>query len=147
MECVMDVEQICEVIPHRPPFLLIDRVVEFVPGEHLVAIKNVTMNEPYFMGHFPGRPVMPGALILEAIAQAAAVFAKCSDSVGIRGGYLMYLVGAKEFRWKRQVVPGDQLTIRVELVRRKRPMLVMRGEVTVDGEPVAWGTLSAAEGQ
>lgn len=145
-EVVYDINQIKEIIPHRYPFLLIDRITEFVSGKHIVGIKTVSANEPYFAGHFPDKPVMPGVLILEAVAQVAAILARQSPEVGLRPDGLTYLVGTSGFKWKKQVIPGDTLVIKVELIKKKRPMLVVEGIVTVDGEVVASGTVSAAEG-
>jgi len=146
METVVNLAEIKKIIPHRYPFLMIDKIVELVPDEYAIGIKNVTVNEPFFQGHFPDRPVMPGVMIMEAVAQTAAVWAK-SSNFGIEPDYYLYLVGVKEFRWKRQVLPGDTLAIRVEFDKRKKPMLVIKSEVTVDGEFVCGGTLSAAEGE
>jgi 3-hydroxyacyl-[acyl-carrier-protein] dehydratase len=141
---VFDVRQIMEILPHRYPFLLLDKVTELVDGERIVGVKAVTFNEPFFQGHFPGRPVMPGVLILEAIAQTAAVLAKVSSD-GVAPGKTVFLVGAQDVKWKRQVVPGDVLRIEVTPVRKRRPLWVMHGEVTVNGKVVASGTVSAAE--
>jgi len=142
---VYDISQIQEILPHRYPFLLIDRVVEFVDNERVVAIKNVTANEPFFQGHFPGMPIMPGVLILEAMAQAGAILAiKSAD--GVAKGKTVFLVGADDFRWKKKVTPGDTLRIEMKSVKKRRPMWVMSGEVFVDGKIVASGTISAAEG-
>lgn len=141
---VLDIRQIQECIPHRYPFLLLDRVVEFTDNVEVVGLKAVSVNEPFFQGHFPGRPVMPGVLIIEAIAQAAAVMAKLSSD-GIAPGKTVFLVGAQDVKFKRQVVPGDLLRIHVRSVRKRRPLWIMHGEVTVDGVLVASGTVSAAE--
>lgn len=142
---IYDINAIKEIIPHRYPFLLIDRVIEFVDNERACAIKNVTANEPFFNGHFPNLPIMPGVLILEAIAQTAAILAtKSTDGVG--KDKTVFLVGADEFRWKRKVVPGDTLRIEVKSVKKRRPMWVMSGEAYVGSKLVACGTLSAAEG-
>ncbi len=144
-EVVFDMATILATIPHRYPFLLIDKVVEFVDGKSLVAIKNVTMNEQFFQGHFPGKPVMPGVLILEAMAQAGAMLAYKSTG-GVEASKTIFLVGATDVKWRRQVVPGDTLRIDMTLIKRKRPMLVMVSDVTVDGVMVASATISAAEG-
>jgi len=146
MKTVISLAEIKEIIPHRYPFLMIDKIVEMVPDKYAIGIKNVTVNEPFFQGHFPDRPVMPGVMIMEAVAQTAAVWAKRSQ-FGIEPDYYLYLVGVKEFRWKKQVIPGDTLSIRVEFQKRKKPMLVIKAEVTVDGEFVGGGILSAAEGE
>ena len=141
---VFDTASILEILPHRYPFLLIDKIIEFVDNQSIVAIKNVTMNEPFFPGHFPGQPVMPGVLILEAMAQTGAVLAKKSID-GVRPEKTVFLVGASDCKWKRKVLPGDTLRIKMTSVRKRRPIWVMAGEVTVNGELVASGTVSAAE--
>lgn len=143
-DAVFDVNEVAKIIPHRYPFLFIDRVIEFVDNEKIVAIKNVSINEPFFAGHFPGRPVMPGVLIMEALAQAGAILAhKSSD--GVLPGKTVFLASATDFRWKRPVVPGDSLRIQMTSKRKRRPMWTMEGEVTVDGKLVCSGTIMAAE--
>lgn len=139
----MDIMEIQKWLPHRYPFLLIDAVLDLVPDSFIVAKKNVTMNEEFFKGHFPEKPVMPGVLICEAMAQAAAVFARYSEQELLATKNL-YLVGADNFKWKRMVVPGDTLTITMRSVRKRNPMWVMEGDVTVDGNVVATGTITAA---
>jgi 3-hydroxyacyl-[acyl-carrier-protein] dehydratase len=134
---ILDVEGIQKLIPHRPPFLLVDRVVAFEPGQRIVAWKGVTMTEPFFAGHFPGKPVMPGVLILEALAQAAALLATMSlppEQVGDKITYLMAIDGA---RFRRPVVPGDRLELRVEVTKRKGMVWRQSGTALVDGQPVA----------
>ena len=113
----LDIEQILLHLPHRYPFLLVDRVLECEPGKHLVALKNVTVNEPYFQGHFPGYPVMPGVMIIEAMAQAAAILSYLTIGELPDGNKLFYFAGIDEARFKRPVVPGDQLVMRVEVQR------------------------------
>jgi 3-hydroxyacyl-[acyl-carrier-protein] dehydratase len=139
----MDILEIQKWLPHRYPFLLIDRVLDLVPDSYIVALKNVTANEHFFEGHFPERPVMPGVLICEAMAQAAAVFARYSEPVLLKEKNL-YLVGADGFKWKKMVIPGDTLTITMRSVRKRNPLWVMEGDVLVDGALVASGTISAA---
>jgi 3-hydroxyacyl-[acyl-carrier-protein] dehydratase len=141
---VFDSVQIQDIIPHRYPFLLVDKIIEFVDNQRIVGIKNVTINEPFFMGHFPGQPVMPGVLILEAMAQTAAILAKRSVD-GVNPTKSVFLVGATDFKWKRKVVPGDTLRIVMTSVRKRRPIWVMQGEVFVEGKLVATGTMSAME--
>lgn len=141
---VFDSVQIQDIIPHRYPFLLVDKIIEFVDNQRIVGIKNVTINEPFFMGHFPGQPVMPGVLILEAMAQTAAILAKRSVD-GVNPNKSVFLVGANDFKWKRKVVPGDTLRIVMTSVRKRRPLWVMQGEVFVEGKLVATGTMSAME--
>lgn len=145
-EVIFDSVQLQEILPHRYPFLLIDKVVEFIDGQRVVGIKNVTMNEPFFQGHFPGRPVMPGVLIFEAMAQTAAVMAKKSDG-GMCCDQYVFLVGANDFKWKRQVVPGDTLVIEVDFVKRRKPLWIVNAKATVDGEVVASGSITAAEAE
>lgn len=139
----MDIMEIQKWLPHRYPFLLIDKVLDLVPDSYIVAQKNVTMNEQFFQGHFPDKPVMPGVLICEAMAQAAAVFARYSEPVLLKEKNL-YLVGADGFKWKKMVMPGDTLTLTMRSVRKRNPLWVMEGDVTVDGAIVASGTITAA---
>ncbi|RMG40854.1 MAG: 3-hydroxyacyl-[acyl-carrier-protein] dehydratase FabZ [Candidatus Dadabacteria bacterium] len=143
-EIVFDINEIKRILAHRYPFLLIDRVVEFVDSERLVAVKAVSVNEPFFQGHFPERPVMPGVLILEALAQAGAILAIKSKK-GVAPGKQPFLVAADKFKWKKQVVPGDLLRIEAISESRKGAFWSIRGEVTVDGALVASGVLKAAE--
>ena len=140
----LDSIQIQKIIPHRYPFLMVDKVIEFVDNHSLVAIKNVSINEPFFMGHFPGRPVMPGVLVIEAMAQAGAILSRASSD-GVPDGLSLFLVGIEEMKFKRQVVPGDTLRIEMEHTKRRRPLWYIRGSVTVDGKLVASGVISAAE--
>jgi len=141
---IYDAVQIQAIIPHRYPFLMVDWIVEFVDNERGVAIKNVTLNEPYFTGHFPGRPVMPGVMVLEAMAQTGAILAIRSNE-GVAPGKTVFLVGATDCKWKRQVVPGDTLRIEMVSVRKRRPLWIMSGTVTVGDKVVATATISAAE--
>lgn len=142
-QVIMDVLEVQKWIPHRYPFLLIDKVIDLVPDSYIVAIKNVTVNEEFFQGHFPGNPVMPGVLICEAMAQAAAVFARYSEPVLLKDKNL-YLVGVDGFKWKKMVIPGDTLRIEMRSVRKRNPLWVMEGDVSVDGKIVASGGISAA---
>jgi len=134
---VMDVREIQRLLPHRPPFLLVDRVVLLEPGKRLVAWKAVTMNEPFFVGHFPGQPVMPGVLILEALAQAGALFAMRSLPDDQAGSKITYLMGIDAARFRRPVVPGDRLELEVELTKAKSTVWKMKGTARVDGQVVA----------
>lgn len=133
---VMDVMQIQKLLPHRYPFLLVDRVTECVPEQRLVAYKNVSVNEPYFNGHFPGHPVMPGVLILECMAQACALLGYTSAGISptTHVTYLMSIDGAK---FRRPVVPGDKLVLTIEVVRHKGMVWKTRGTATVDGKLAA----------
>ena len=141
---ILDVCQIMKILPHRYPFLMVDKIVEFEDSVRIVGIKNVTMNEPFFTGHFPGRPVMPGVMVLEAMAQTAAILAHVSTE-GVAPGKTVFLVGANEFRWKKMVVPGDTVRIEMTSHKKKRPVWVMKGVATVNGKVVASGMLSAME--
>jgi 3-hydroxyacyl-[acyl-carrier-protein] dehydratase len=133
----MDINQIMSYLPHRYPFLLIDRVTECVVGERLVALKNVSANEPFFNGHFPGYPVMPGVLILEAMAQAAGILGfRTNDSKPDENNVYLF-VGIDKARFRRQVGPGDQLRIEVTLERVARGMWQFNADATVDGERAA----------
>ena len=125
-----------ELLPHRYPFLLIDRVVGIEPGKSLSAIKNVSINEPFFQGHFPGQPVMPGVLILEALAQATGLLA-FTDMGELHKSKLYLLVGIDKSRFRGQVVPGDQLTLNISLKRNIRGIGMYSCEALVDGEVVA----------
>jgi UDP-N-acetylglucosamine acyltransferase len=143
--------EIARFVPHRYPFLLVDRVVEFEPEKRIVAVKNVTWNEPQFVGHFPDRPIMPGVLICESMAQAGGLLVHGS----FHGGFdieqlaqeqvFLVLTSLDNVKFRRQVVPGDQLRMEVELVRRHRPLWKMRGVATVDGQVVAQAEFSAVE--
>jgi 3-hydroxyacyl-[acyl-carrier-protein] dehydratase len=128
---MLDVNQIKEVIPHRYPFLLIDQVIEMEEGKRVVAKKNVTINEPFFQGHFPNHPVMPGVLIVEALAQAGAVAMLQKEE---NQGKIGFLAGIDSCRFKRQVVPGDTLMLEVEITRLKGPIGKGKAKATVDGK-------------
>lgn len=133
----MDIHKVLRLLPHRYPFLLIDKVVDFEPNEFLIGLKNVTFNEPYFAGHFPVRPVMPGVLIVEALAQATGLLAMESrpDEVGEKSLY--YFVGIDKARFKRPVEPGDQLFLDVRLNRVRREIWRFGAKAHVDGKTVA----------
>jgi 3-hydroxyacyl-[acyl-carrier-protein] dehydratase len=130
----MDIQNILERLPHRYPFLLVDRVLEVEEGVRIKALKNVTINEPFFTGHFPGRPVMPGVLMLEALAQAAALLAFRSVDGGIGEDSVVYFVGIDGARFKRPVVPGDQLVLAAELIRAKSGIYKFKVRATVGAE-------------
>lgn len=131
-----DIQKIMEFLPHRYPFLLVDRVSECIPGESLTALKNVSFNEPYFQGHFPGQPIMPGVLIMEALAQATGLLSFCTMKED-RKDKLYVLVGIDKARFRGQVVPGDQLMLEVTLKRTMRGIWMYKGVATVDGNVVA----------
>jgi 3-hydroxyacyl-[acyl-carrier-protein] dehydratase len=139
---VIDVERIMEMIPHRFPFLMIDRVVEVVPDQSAVGIKNVSINEYFFQGHFPGHAVMPGVLLIEAMAQTAAVFVVYTLGPDAEGK-LVYFMSIENAKFRRPVVPGDQLRVHVTKERNRGPVWKLRGEVKVDGITVADATFAA----
>jgi len=141
----LDIYDILKHLPHRYPFLLIDRVVDYEPGKTLVAIKNVTHNEPHFPGHFPNRPIMPGVLILEALAQATGILAfKTADRIPDDNS-LYYFVGIDNARFKQPVEPGDQLRLEVEFVKQMRGIWKFKGQALVDGKVVCSADLMCAE--
>jgi 3-hydroxyacyl-[acyl-carrier-protein] dehydratase len=134
----VNVELIQQLLPHRYPFLLVDRVIELVPDKSVVALKNVTINEPFFQGHFPGHAVMPGVLIVEAMAQAAGLLTQISSRLkGSTGSPLFYLAKVDNARFNAPVVPGDQLRLEVELKRLLRSMGLFEARTVVDGKVVA----------
>jgi 3-hydroxyacyl-[acyl-carrier-protein] dehydratase len=141
----MDINEILRLLPHRYPFLLVDRVLEFEPGKSLVGIKNVTINEPFFQGHFPEKPVMPGVLILEALAQATGLLAFRTENRGAERDSLYYFVGIDNARFKRPVEPGDQLRLAVKLIKTKRGIWVFDTDATVDGHTAATATIMCTE--
>jgi len=141
----MDINQILKHLPHRYPFLLIDRVTEFHAGESLTGIKNVTYNEPFFQGHFPQRPVMPGVLILEAMAQATGLLAFCTVERGAERDSLYFLVGIDRARFKHPVEPGDQLVLNTRLIRSRRGIWVFDCDARVDGKVVASAEIMCTE--
>lgn len=130
----MDIKEILSLLPHRYPFLLIDKILKFEPFQSIVALKNVTFNEPFFNGHFPTEPVMPGVLILEALAQASGIIVVKSDPTIRHEENLFLLVGVDNVRFKRMVVPGDTLQFHVELIRHKQNIYKFQGTATVNGE-------------
>ncbi len=139
---MMDHQEIQKLLPHRYPFLLVDRVLEIVPGQKLVAYKNVTFNEPFFNGHFPGHPVMPGVLILEALAQASAILAYKSEGMDPTQK-VTYLMAIDNAKFRKPVVPGDRLQLSVEVVKHKGAVWKQKGTATVDGVKVAEGEFLA----
>ena len=140
----LDITEILKYLPHRYPFLLVDRVVELEEGKRIVALKNVTMNEPFFPGHFPHHPVMPGVLIVEAMAQAAAVLSFKSMGTVPDENQVVYFAGIDNVRFKRPVMPGDQLLMEVEITANKRNIYKYRGVARVDGEVAAEADLMCA---
>ncbi|MBW4647137.1 MAG: 3-hydroxyacyl-ACP dehydratase FabZ [Kastovskya adunca ATA6-11-RM4] len=138
-KAVFSLEEIQQLLPHRYPFSLVDRIIEYVPGERAIGLKNVTFNEPHFQGHFPGRPMMPGVLIVEAMAQVGGIVLTQLPDVD---GSLFVFAGIDKVRFRRPVVPGDQLVMTVELLCVKRRRFgKMQARAEVDGQRVAQGEL------
>jgi len=140
----MDIRQVLAQLPHRYPFLLVDRVIECIPGKRIHAIKNVTVNEPFFPGHFPHRPVMPGVMILEALAQAAGILAFKTAGVVPDENSRFYFVGIDRARFRRPVEPGDQLVLKATLERTMRGIWKFATVAEVDGAEVASATMMVA---
>ncbi len=139
----MDIARIMSLLPHRYPFLLVDRVVECVPGDHIVAYKNVTINEAFFQGHFPGAPVMPGVLVLEALAQTGGLLA-LSDSKEDFSNKLFLFTGLDGVKWRKQVMPGDRLELHCSNIRRRMMLCKMDAKAYVDGKLCCEAQISAA---
>jgi 3-hydroxyacyl-[acyl-carrier-protein] dehydratase len=146
METVYDIRKILELLPHRYPFILVDRIIEMVPDERVVGLKNVTINEPFFQGHFPGAPIMPGVLIIEAMAQVGAILVNASRSEEKRKE-LIYFMGIDKARFRKPVVPGDQLILEIIPVKRRANIFKMSGKATVDGTLVAEAEVMAMTGE
>lgn len=145
MPDAMNIAEILKILPHRYPFILVDRVVELVPGERISAYKNVTINEPFFQGHFPGAPIMPGVLILEALAQTGGLLA----AAGLEGnleGKLFLFTGLDKVKFRRQVIPGDRLDLHCSNMRRKLNLCRMDAEALVEGKIAAQAEITAALG-
>ncbi|MBS0171396.1 MAG: 3-hydroxyacyl-ACP dehydratase FabZ [Nitrospira sp.] len=138
---MMDNVEIQSILPHRYPFLLVDRIRELDPDRRIVGIKNVTINEPFFQGHFPGRPVMPGVLILEALAQVGGVLA--FKSLGSVGRPVVYLTGIDAAKFRKPVVPGDILRLEVDVLKKRAPFWKMQGKAFVDTELVCEAEVTA----
>ena len=145
MDTVMDIHEILNHLPHRYPFLLVDRVTAFEPGKSLVGYKNVSFNEPFFQGHFPQKPVMPGVLIIEALAQATGLLAFRSEEKQAERNTLYYLVGIDKVRFKKPVEPGDQLVLEVDVIRTKRGIWVFETRAKVDDAVVATAEIMCTE--
>lgn len=141
----VDAARIAAILPHRYPFLLVDRVIELAPGKSIVAIKNVTLNEPFFQGHFPGHAVMPGVLIVEALAQASGLLIGLSGTRTSDDSSIYYLAKVDNARFLRPVVPGDQLRLEVQLKRMIRSMGIFIARAVVDGKDAATCELMCAE--
>ncbi len=143
-ETIMDVTEIRRFLAHRYPFLLVDRVIQFESGKSLTAIKNVTINEPFFNGHFPEQPIMPGVLIIEAMAQATGLLGFKTMGEEPQTDTLYILVGVDKVKFKQQVVPGDQLELYAELVRHKGKLWIFKTEARVDGKVVSSAEIKCA---
>lgn len=139
----IDIQEIMRLLPHRYPFLMVDRITSLIPRQSVKGIKNVTVNEPCFQGHFPGQPIFPGVLILEGMAQTGGCMAFCSvpEMIGER---LVYFAGIDKARFRKPVVPGDQLEYRLELIKHKRLIMVMKGQAFVGDQLVAEAELMAS---
>jgi len=142
MELPMDIRTILKHLPHRYPFLLIDRILEFVPDQKIIGLKNVTINEPFFQGHFPGAPIMPGVLIVEAMAQAGGVLA-INSLPNLEEGTLMYFMGLDQVRFRKQVIPGDQLILELEIIKKRAKVIKLSGVAKVDNQIAAEAQLLA----
>ena len=140
---IIEIREILELLPHRYPFILVDRVLALEPGKSIVALKNVTINEPFFMGHFPTRPVMPGVLIIEAMAQAAGILSFKSPHLALTKGSIFYFAGIDGARFKRPVEPGDQLMLHAELLKTVRSVGKFACRATVGGKLAAEGEILA----
>ena len=140
-----NITEILNLLPHRYPFVLVDRILEVEKGQRIVGLKNVTINEPFFQGHFPTEPIMPGVLILEGMAQVGAILAYLGDAEEF-GGRLVYFAGLDGVRFRQKVVPGDQLRFEVNLVKRKSRLFKLEGKAFVDGNLVTEAQLMATIG-
>jgi 3-hydroxyacyl-[acyl-carrier-protein] dehydratase len=140
-----DVREILDLLPHRYPFILVDRVLEITLGERIVGLKNVTINEPFFQGHFPTEPIMPGVLILEGMAQVGAILAYLTEREQFKG-QLVYFAGLDEVRFRRKVVPGDQLIIKVEVLKRKSKVFKLAAKAYVEDKLACEALLMATFG-
>ncbi len=146
MDKPYDILKIMEFLPHRYPFLLLDRVIDLVPGESIVALKNVTISEPFFQGHFPKEPIMPGVLMVEAMAQAGGVLAY--ETVGGKlENSAMYFMGMDKVKFRKPVIPGDQLIFDVKIIRHRSTVFKMAGTAKVDGKIVTEAELMASLGE
>jgi 3-hydroxyacyl-[acyl-carrier-protein] dehydratase len=146
MKKTFDIQKIMNLLPHRYPFIMIDRILELVPGEKVVALKNVTINEPFFQGHFPGNPIMPGVLIIEAMGQAGAVLA-AESLPGEQQNSLIYFMSMDKVKFRQPVVPGDQIIFEVRFLKKRAKVFKMSGVALVDGKRVAEAELMASFGE
>jgi len=145
MESEYDIQGIMEMLPHRYPFLLVDRVIKLIPDDRIVALKNVTINEPFFQGHFPGKPVMPGVLIIEAMAQAGGILAYQTAPPEKRNR-LIYFMGMDKVRFRKMVQPGDQIIFEAKILKFRSKVAKMSGTAMVDDQLVAEAELMASFG-
>ena len=146
MDNAFNIQEIMKLLPHRYPFIMIDRILELIPGEKVVALKNVTINEPFFQGHFPKNPIMPGVLIIEAMGQAGAVLAAKSLDRELQGK-LIYFMGMDKVKFRKPVAPGDQLMFEMQFIKQRRNVFKMSGTAYVDEKVVAQAELMASFGE
>ncbi len=146
METSFDIQKIMNILPHRYPFIMIDRILELVPGEKAVALKHVTINEPVFQGHYPGAQIMPGVLIIEAMGQAGAVLAAESLPPD-KKGELIYFMGMDKVRFRKPVIPGDQIIFEIQFLKQRSKAFKMSGIATVDDKRVAEAQMMAVFGE
>lgn len=139
---VLELDELMQILPHRFPMLMIDRLIDIKPGDSAVGVKNVTINEHYFQGHFPQKPIMPGVLMIEAMAQAAAAFTSYTENLDAEGKIVLFM-GVDKARFRKPVVPGDQLLIKVRTAQRRPPVWRFEGEATVQGMRVADAAFAA----
>lgn len=144
---MIETKEIMSLLPHAYPFLLVDRIVEIEPGKRIVGIKNVTVNEPFFPGHFPGHPIMPGVLIVEAMAQTAGLLAFKSVPSDDKQGKPVFFLGLDNVRFRKPVIPGDQLRLELEVTRQRQSIWGFKGKAFVDGKLVAEAELLAMMGE
>jgi len=145
MEAPFDINKIMDILPHRYPMLLVDKVLELEPGEKITALKNVTINEPFFNGHFPGKPIMPGALLLEAMAQAGYVLAFASSFLKEKG--MIYIAGIDKVRFRQPVLPGDQLISEMKIIKLRTKVVKMSGVAHVNKKKIAEAEFLATLGE
>jgi len=146
MDKAINIQEIMKLLPHRYPFIMIDRILELTPGEKVIALKNVTINEPFFQGHFPANPIMPGVLIIEAMGQAGAVLAAKSLEREPHG-VLIYFMGMDKVKFRKPVTPGDQLIFEIKFLKQRRNVFRMSGTAYVDDNVVAEAELMATFGE
>ena len=142
----IEIERILTLLPHRYPFLLVDRIIGFVPGKSIKALKNVTINEPFFQGHFPGLPIMPGVLIVEAMAQCGGLLYLLTKKPKL-DDYVFYFMGMDKVRFRKPVVPGDQLELDIQIIHSRKKALKISATATVDGQLAAEAELMAVVGE